>query len=573
MTIAGVPVQSKLRALNDAFYPTDANRTEYDDSADPVLGVDNVQGALDGLKSQIASGAGSLYALTSAALATLGVNSSAASVYLASRRRVLNYDGNSVLTVDNTRVFATADGGNTRWIDKDRAGHPYWRRQATFFIDATNGDDDNTGLTALAPIKTWDELLLRWGSDALISSPTGTMTITVAGDTGINDPVNMTIILSGGMTFRIQGALGTASRTGGTLATFTALNRATTQGFTSITAADAATWTSDVGKRVRITQAGGRQNAVAWVIKNVSGAGKVGSFTKPADFFQTPVTPQAGDSYDVDTLPRVCIGGLTIKSASNTTGAFPTVSIVDLDMGFGSSSGVIQPISGSGVVWNFRGCRFRSTFNLFGGFFFAENCCFSQGFQLKNTYGHIAGGVVGAGSSGTAACIISDGASVTMDDDVIVHGTSGLLTYPGGSLVITRCGIFNTAITAGVNANGDGIVIGASIGNANYLIGGGTVAVIPDAAGNDGYLYGDANAGYGLRIGAFAGLTYADGHATLAVTGTDGDYACGTMASTLASVDPATHGLASAKAQAWATVASDKTIRNPTNCSFITPCA
>jgi len=86
-----------------------------------------------------------------AALANMG-NGSAR--YVRTLRATFILDTASVLAADGITVVAALGGGN--WI-RQAQNDPYWALQATWYINATTGDDENTGLTTGTALATLSE--------------------------------------------------------------------------------------------------------------------------------------------------------------------------------------------------------------------------------------------------------------------------------------------------------------------------------------------------------------------------------------------------------------------------------
>jgi len=89
-------------------------------------------------------------------------------VYVQSVKAYFQLDKASTETADGISVVAAFGGG--RWYRKpsDFAGISPWLQQTTWYVDAVDGDDENTGLTSGVPIKTFAELRRRFGDDPLI---------------------------------------------------------------------------------------------------------------------------------------------------------------------------------------------------------------------------------------------------------------------------------------------------------------------------------------------------------------------------------------------------------------------
>jgi hypothetical protein len=181
-------------------------------------------------------------------------------------------------TVDGVTVIAAMGGG--RWIRDLSFSHPSWTYAGSYYIDATNGNDEYTGQAQTAgannagPLKTHAELARRLGSNPLKPpiSPTvaswNEMQINVLTDLPNTDPINCDFVIPRATFVRYTGNLGKSTVYTGSVTAFSALSVA---GNTPYQVTDSAigSWTTYLGKRVRITNAGTNQNACFWVGKDL----------------------------------------------------------------------------------------------------------------------------------------------------------------------------------------------------------------------------------------------------------------------------------------------------------------
>lgn len=260
----------------------------------------------------------------------------------------------SVETVNGVTVLATLSGVG-RW-ERMRWAHPSWLRQPMWFVDATNGHDENTGIDDTHAIKTNAELMRRWGGPVV--EVTSSITLTYLTATPASDPLNGRVVVAAGGAFAMA-SVPTVVRSS-TFTAVTAINRATAQ---PLHVTDGAVdWTADVGRQLVIS-AGARVGMRAWVAKNMgAGVGRLSPLTLcPTVDYGSPTlaTPVVGDAYQVRTLPSVYVGTFEIVAGTgDIPGSVSTCSVSDL--GFNGGYGVRGTFRISGTMGQVRGCLFAS---------------------------------------------------------------------------------------------------------------------------------------------------------------------------------------------------------------------
>lgn len=521
----------------------------------------------------VAPSAGSIYAANVAAAEAVVFTSNAASVYVATLKDEFYLDINSSLTVDHITVLSTPAAGTTRLIRKNIA-HPFWRAQVNWFVDSVAGNDEANGLLVGTPIKTLAELSRRWGLRSVIKVAGNLCTITIAGNPGVADPLTTNVVCGPDMNIVFAGTPVVARS--GTIDTFTAIVPTVgSESIAKITDLALPTWASDKNKRFKITASGtgSRVGAIAWSTGLASaGVGGCNNFTKPVNFSQTTVTPGNGDTYDVETLPRVCVGAFDCQASGNSTSfAFNVITFKNLDLGDDTTFIPMQPRFSPGVVANYLGCRVRVPLNQALGDYYALNCDFNYGVNVKGCLARVLGCLFQGGSSFSSS-IVQDGAQAIFDQESIWVGGGGLLCYGNGAIVIGSAGFFNTVTSVGgLNSLGDAISLGKSNQNFDKPAGGGLLSVCPPIGGSVSRIYGTGNAGAGIRLNAASRMTV-DASTLLSVTGTGGDFRCGTGTTLgILSVDPATNATTLSIDQTWANYVAarptgfGKTVLNPAN--------
>jgi hypothetical protein len=169
-----------------------------------------------------------------------------------------------------------------------------WAVQAAWFLDPA-GDDENSGLTALAPLRTVEELSRRISGATIGQSTVATL---AAGTYG---RLTLDLTLPQGIVFTVQGTLSTTA-TGTLSATTSAVPSTNTRQIITNTGGDPAFIDRT---RVRLTS-GASVGAVSWVTRVIA-ADSVNTkrFALIAPATQTNptlVNPAAGNTYAVESL-------------------------------------------------------------------------------------------------------------------------------------------------------------------------------------------------------------------------------------------------------------------------------
>jgi len=216
-------------------------------------------------------------------------------------------------------VALTADGitivdptvGTGQWTRRN-AGSQRWLTQASWFINATLGDDENAGsATGAGALRTHAELERRWGPDPLLRQSV-TVTIETDLDATVDATPEINVTLRGLAILEYIGTPTTVAS--GTLDSAISTNPGTnTQ--QSVTDAAIGDWAPHVGLRIRLTA----NNAISWIAKAVTPTqARTGQFlTYVSQPFQTlnGYTPVGNEAYVLETLPNVRALRVSIKRA------------------------------------------------------------------------------------------------------------------------------------------------------------------------------------------------------------------------------------------------------------------
>lgn len=292
--------------------------------------------------------------------------------------------------------FASARGpvppSKTSWLV------PAW------FVNASTGSDDATGVTSGAPLKTLAELYARWQTtDPFITS----VNITPQTALPSTDPLKThPLTFPGGTGLTIQGTVATIGT--GTLAGVVPKNTAAGQELQADLGASVATY---VGQRI----CNSTHSSCAKVSRVISGhVARISQPVLPTDNFTEVDTWANGDAFTVSSMPALYAGdisGITLADVTLTASGFSNIFasfcfIVDSALG---ASTVLVGQDSTGV--------FNSTDEAaFGG---------GGGFILEDT-GELAGGV--------AHFPIMRGAGWIVGNDVEISTEAELYDNSGTSL-------------------------------------------------------------------------------------------------------------------------------------------
>jgi hypothetical protein len=170
---------------------------------------------------------------------------------------------NSNETTDGITIIDT-NSGSGQWLRKGLSDR-YWAQQATWNIDPSSGDDENSGLTFETAVKTLAEFARRI-LDQEFNQDT---TINILGNISETDRplLRFRIGDNGFVVFRGQRT----SILTGTFTSVTDLDKTTDQPAEVVDTAIPTSWAASgtVNKRIRIT-GGDREGAISWVAKSLA---------------------------------------------------------------------------------------------------------------------------------------------------------------------------------------------------------------------------------------------------------------------------------------------------------------
>lgn len=242
-------------------------------------------------------------------------------IYLLSLKDAFVYHASSTATIDGITIVAA--NGSGRW-ERINLGSVEWRIRDTWYIDPSLGNDESSGLTSGTAIKTFAELVRRWGPKPYIPQAT---TISFLGNAPSSDPITINNIWAPNQ-INIDGYLTTLAS--GTLTNYTAQSNGTNLAQIEDTNLGGG-FTSYVGKRIRFTSGVANGNT-SWIQRD-DGSNKASILT-PNNFFGT-ADPGIGDSYVIEDLSEVYVNDISSQGTDSTTIVFGNFNI--LNSGFSAS--------------------------------------------------------------------------------------------------------------------------------------------------------------------------------------------------------------------------------------------
>lgn len=331
--------------------------------------------------------------------------------------------------------------------------------QTAWYVDPTNGSDANDGLTSGTALKTVAELSNRWGKGKLISptgantSPGVTVTVNILGNVPTTDPLNIDVVLDGGVRLLFLG--GVASSTPLTVTAVTARNRATNTPWQ---------FTATGGVTVASRIFDSTVNAYFWTVKD-QGANSwrlSEPCTKPnvgsllADANQVAIADS--DTFVLQTLYTLKLGVVRVMQNRNNAAGPPFgTSLVFRDLDLTGDYCPELSSNTSGYVYE---CKFsRSVTPATGLFVNLQNCCQPSG-QLVRPIGSLirfgAGGYIGSGSAFSPTT-----SALQFSNDIIFQGNSISIVGSNVLAILGGCGIFDSVAggNGGTNTAGNGLMV------------------------------------------------------------------------------------------------------------------
>ena len=441
-------------------------------------------------------------AATDMALRLGGGNSETA--YVQSVKSYFLYDSTSTLTADAITIVTATGGG--RWLRELTVPNLAWAYQASWFLNPSTGNDENSGLTSLLPIKTLAELDRRLSYQTLQQTTTvslmGSYSTQYVRFTEVRIAENPANVGGNGpFRFIIQGD----SSAWTTIFTSNVAGIASFQSVTRVAAGVRYAVTDNnlggtdpttfLGHRIRLTT-GAHAGAISWVLKKLSATQfATGPFMSAIDLttgdFSTGaiVTPAPGDQYvieDVVALKGIeIVNGIARPDLQDGSGAqspfSPIIAHVDVSQGAAALADIVDTnvvitaaIHGLPALPRPMYAYAKAASLVFAigdGQVYAG--CFACPAGPSVIVGRMDGTcllTVGAGVGASISFIGSDplGTALTFANDCTSQGVSVSLSGPGGMQIAdTGLGLYDCVgvpfnVNAGTFANCLGIIYGTN---------------------------------------------------------------------------------------------------------------
>ncbi len=431
------------------------------------------------------------------------------------------------------------DAGPGRWHNISAAAETSAVATSDWYVDSVSGNDDNSGTSSGAPLKTFAELEQRLtskqkgkyaflpGRASSLISAIQIITINLLSmSMPITDPLNLRLDLPPNSLVSVIGSTTTVAS--GTLSA--ASNQAPATNNAATITDGSQDWTANLNKRVRNTTAGPNLDQHAYVAKNAGGGvawistannpnlpapANAPDGAKPPDrLFQTAVTPgvfSAGDTYVIEDLTTIYLGHIDIGSSFQGTATLPVIGFAHIAFQKdGTNAGAAVRVPSGAVIPNFKGCTFAaavgtSPINQASNY---ENCGFFGTGGGGGAINVVRSTIFVRGGIARGQISTRPGSFVSIANDLMVIGVSGnSVNVIGGTMFVDAMAVFDGTS----NAVAQGTSTGNAGGYADLQIG--------------VRLWGSGNTSYGLDQGAGCKCRYNSGAlANITVTGTSGDF-------------------------------------------------
>lgn len=466
--------------------------------------------------------------LTALGLIPTGSLNNGVSYFVGTLGTYFSLDAQSTATIDGITVIAAQAGG--RWLRNLTYGNPKWLEISDWYIDATNGNDENNGIAQVSapnnvgPLKTFTELTRRWARGQLnppvnATYQTANCKVNILTDLPTTDRIAITGITfaSSSVILWITGELGRTVQYTGTISAVTALNPATNQDYRFTD--PGLNPTTFLNKRCRITTAGARLNTTWFIAKDLGGntarisTPGIPQPMAPAAAFSllslsyNQTTPQVGDTYVVENLPTVSFAVLDTGSST----ASQQIQFGELNF---RNGGTFRSAGATGTVYIYASYMNAQQYD--GGNVLL-NCFTTNGATRITGLQQIYGGMI---SSANAFQV--QGGTIFVGQMFLCQGSPLM----GTNIRVISAQIWDCAINASINPGGHGVVIGKQITadrpNTGYM--GLCTSQIGTDIANGGQIMGNGNTGKGVWVSAGSQMTVPPSGAVLSVTGTAGDF-------------------------------------------------
>lgn len=401
--------------------------------------------------------------------------------------------------------------------------------QPAWFISFLTGNDNNSGIVVGSPLKTYAELVRRWGTIAPVHT-TPAVVITII-DHNISDLITYKHLVqtpTGHLRTTFQPLATAVLQSGSYTATRPKVTATNTPPGLTDTAIPGGVW--PIGRRVKVTN-GPANGAFYWILKD-EGA-QVSRDTNATITGLAVVQPLVTNTYNVETLTDLFVDALTQDGWFDYNAGFTLQAqliVSDFNTREGSFLGIKIVNDGSAEVVLNR-CSFEALnienstrINFFNCMLSPQGAGTSQSFGLSQSVITIEnGGGIGIGSQGITAI---NGSTILSGSTTggYIGQNRPIILYMGsrGSGMEYAC---MDCATNSLNTGGDGLLIGS--GAFIGLPAGAIWSIRPN-----GRLWGAGNVGRGIGLASNSLIIYALPADAPTITGAGGDWRSAGGAST-----------------------------------------
>jgi hypothetical protein len=423
--------------------------------------------------------------------------------------RGLVNDGGQDLTVAGNVVVAgsvTITGQVTMPASANLSA-PNW------YISFLIGNDTATGTSLATPLKTFAELVRRWGNNPVFTS---NVDITII-DHNISDVITLQASFDSGVV-SIHPLYPLVIASSGTMTNYTAENPATNTA--PLVQDGAIAWT--LGARIKDTST--HAGFASWVAKD-EGSGVCDLITTPVNGTGAPGAFAGGDTYIVETLPNLYIGAITFGGNRQNNAGLTYLQITDFNLLSGTQA--VTAFAGVGFA-RFFNCRincpqFHNEFNNIVFF----NCLFfnSKAFFQNAIVAVVGGGAMGTGTTQFVECnqhaVVTISVSFGLRNCPLIIG-DGSVVCIGDTQTLNA---FDCVVSAAAgNPIGAGVRVGCLAASGGGFSGANGQLISVSSA----KFYGQGNAGPGLHVDTNSSMMYG---IIPTITGAGGDFVLGNLAS------------------------------------------
>lgn len=377
------------------------------------------------------------------------------------------------------------------WILQPGASSPAqlaaWASQLAWFINASTGNDANTGATALLPIKTWAEFRRRILAAGGFARSLGNVTVTLQTTLPGTDPVDQRGITPPSGTAVLVTTSGNAVLFSGTISAFAAKNPATNAAALLTDASLPVSWTASglVSMRGRITSAGARLGTYFTVLKDVGGKqARISDPTLSAAlafpylyYNVTFPTLQVGDTYVIESLTTVDAVIVDSPASQGLNGDGTLVRWINKDLGVVEGQPNNDAAPGTPVA--FVGCALANAVTAYDIYI---------GCRFANYYTSTPSSADHQGSAGVSGCFFAPvGGIFALGNFVLQAGTLSLDFGSIAEAYFGDVGVFDS-VAQGVTLSDSAVLLLAATSNC--------------------HLYGAGNATFGATTDNGAKIVY-----------------------------------------------------------------